>query len=189
MKYEEMTCIFDRNKLLLFICIVLHTQWVGCEGGLMQRQEPRTTFQPLTNLQPSPRSWHPFISSSSASIEARLSTWNLHFGAFHHWPLCWFCLLTPMSFQFISPFVFCPKSGESLLVGEPWNKKRCQEHSVTFLKMLTWKMPEYVCIKVLHKQMSNILTNTCPNIFVQTNLTQTNALRCIEMSELKPLLL
>ena len=88
MKYEEMTCIFDRNKFLLFICIVLHTQWVGCEGGLMQRQEPRTTFQPLTNLQPSPRSWHPFISSSSsASIQARLSTWNLHFGALHHWAL------------------------------------------------------------------------------------------------------
>ena len=51
MKYEEMTCIFDRNKFLLFICIVLHTvgwlrRWSHAKAGA-QNHVP-TTDQPST---------------------------------------------------------------------------------------------------------------------------------------------
>ena len=161
-----------------FLFVLCYTQWVGCEGGLMQRQEPRTTFQPLTNLQPSPRSWHPFISSSPASIQARLSTWYLHFVCWHQchfnsYPRLFSALNLERACWSVSPEI--KKDVKSRV----WHSERCWHE----------QMPEYVCIKVLDERMSNILTNECPDIFVQTNLTQTNALHCIEMSELKPSLL
>ena len=108
MKYEEMTSIFDRNKLLLFyLYCATHTvgwlrRWSHAKAGA-QNHVP-TTDQPSTFSQIM-TSFYIIITSINTG-----KTFNMVFA---------FCLLTSMSFQFISPFVFCPKSGESLLVGEP----------------------------------------------------------------------
>ena len=129
MKYEEMICIFDGTKILLFICITLHSggvvKVVSCKG---RRSWLAAQNHVPTTDQPSPVSQ---IMTSFNIIITSMKTNQMEFafGALHHQQLCWFCMLTafclsaytntPMTFQFISLSVFCPKSVESPLVGEP----------------------------------------------------------------------